>query len=82
MNNRINDTGTISGTQLGARNMLAVPLANYVLQYRRSETKLASLDGKVACELSSRCMGRPLVGLLKKKTEALILPSSEFPCPK
>ena len=67
MNNRINDTGTISGTQLGARNMLAVPLANYVLQYRRSETKLASLDGKVACELSKHLYGKTIGGFAEEE---------------
>ena len=53
--------GTIAGTGLGTRDLKQTPRANCVVSYKRKETMVASLDGKVACELSkvllSICMG-------------------------
>jgi hypothetical protein len=49
--------GTIAGTSLGARDLKQTPRANCVISYRRKETMVASLDGKVACELSQHLYG-------------------------
>ena len=49
--------GTIAGTGLGTRKVKQTPRANCVVSYKRKETKLASLDGKVACELSKHLYG-------------------------
>ena len=61
--------GTIAGTGLGARDLKKTPRANCVVSYKRKETKLASLDGKVACELSKHLYGVDQWWvLLKQKT--------------
>ena len=49
--------GTIAGTSLGARDLKQTPRANCVVAYKRKETMVASLDGKVACELSKHLYG-------------------------
>ena len=49
--------GTIAGTSLGARDLKQTPRANCVVSYKRKETMVASLDGKVACELSKHLYG-------------------------
>ena len=43
------------------------PRANCVVSYKRKETKLASLDGKVACELSKHLYGVDQWWVLLKK---------------
>ena len=49
--------GTIAGTSLAARDLKQTPRANCVVSYKRRETMVASLDGKVACELSKHLYG-------------------------
>ena len=49
--------GTIAGTGLGTRKVKQTPRANCVVSYKRKETMVASLDGKVAGELSKHLYG-------------------------
>ena len=57
--------GTIANTSLGARDLKQTPRANCV----RKETMVASLDGKVACELSKHLYGVDQWWVLLKKKE-------------
>ena len=41
----------------GARDLQQTPRANCVVSYRKNETKVSPLDGKVACELSKHLYG-------------------------
>ena len=59
--------GIIAGPYLGPRDLKQTPLANCVVSYRRNETMLASLDGKVACELSKHLYGVDQWWVLLKK---------------
>ena len=60
--------GTIAVTSLGVRDLKQTPRANCVVSYKKKETMVASLDGKVACELSKHLYGvDQWWGLLKKK---------------
>ena len=53
----------------GARDLQQTPRANCVVSYRKNETKVSPLDGKVACELSKHLYGVDQWWvLLKKKT--------------
>ena len=61
--------GTIAGTGLGARDLKKTPRANCVVSYRKKETMVASLDGKVACELSKHLYGVDQWWVLLKKKE-------------
>ena len=49
--------GTIFSTNLTARDLKHTPRANCVVTYRKSETRVTSLDGKVACELCKHLYG-------------------------
>ena len=61
--------GTIFSTNLTARDLKHTPRANCVVTYRKSETKVTSLGGKVACKLSKHPYGVDQWWvLLKKKT--------------
>ena len=59
--------GTIAGTGLGTRDMKQTPRANCVVSYKKKETMVASLDGKVACELSKHLYGVDQWWVLLKK---------------
>ena len=61
--------GTISGTSLAARDLKQTPRANCVVSYKKKETMVASLDGKVACELSKHLYGVDHWWVLLKKKE-------------
>ena len=61
--------GTISGTSLAARDLKQTPRANCVVSYKKRETMVASLDGKVACELSKHLYGVDQWWVLLKKKE-------------
>ena len=55
-------------TSLGARDLKLTPRSNRVVTFRRKETIVSSLDGKIACELSKHVHGvDPWWILLKKK---------------
>ena len=59
--------GTIAGTGLAARDLKQTPRANCVVSYKRKETMVASLFGKVACELSKHLYGVDQWWVLLKK---------------
>ena len=59
--------GTIAGTGLGTRDLKQTPRANCVVTYKKKETMVASLDGKVACELSKHLYGVDQWWVLLKK---------------
>ena len=59
--------GTIAGTNVGPRDLKQTPRANCVVSYRRKDTMLVSLDGKVACELSKHLYGVDQWWVLLKK---------------
>ena len=59
--------GKIAGTNPGARDLKQTPRANCVVSYRKKETIVASLDGKVACELSKHLYGVDQWWVLLKK---------------
>ena len=59
--------GTIAGTSLAARDLKQTPRANCVVSYKRRETTVASLNGKVACELSKHLYGVDQWWVLLKK---------------
>ena len=51
----------------GARDLQQTPRANCVVSYRKNETKVSPLDGKVACELSKHLYGVDQWWVLLKK---------------
>ena len=61
--------GTIAGTSLAASDLKQTPRANCVVSYNRRETTVASLYGKVACELSKHLYGVDQWWVLLKKKE-------------
>ena len=54
-------------TNLGVRDLRAVPRANCVINYNKRDISLAELNGKVACELTHSLYGADQWWVLLKK---------------